>query len=151
MSNRTGTMNLIRISLAAAFIAMLAAPPVAADEDVVVRPRHAAKRVVVKRMIARPVVVRDVYVSRAERDGALLYSHKVLSREYAYPRLSPGLLPTPVAVAYDYFYVPDYGFAYRLAPPVAGGAACVPAPALMYNSADNSTAMAKAFAATEPS
>ena len=80
-------MNLLRISLAAAFIAMLAAPPVAADEDVVVRPRHAAKRVVVKRMIARPVVVRDVYVSRAERDGALLYSRKVLSREYAYPRL----------------------------------------------------------------
>ena len=100
-------MNLLRISLAAAFIAMLAAPPVAADENVVVRPRHAAKRVVVKRMIARPVVVRDVYVSRAERDGALLYSHKVLSREYAYPRLSPGLLPTPVAVAYDYFYVPS--------------------------------------------
>jgi hypothetical protein len=127
-------MKLLRISLAATLIAITAAPPAFADEDVVVRERHPTKRVIVKRVVTKRIVSRDVYVSRAERDGALLYSRKVMSREYAYPRLSPGLLPTSVAVAYDYFYVPDYGFAYRLAPPVAGGAVCVPAPALTYNS-----------------
>jgi hypothetical protein len=127
-------MKLLRISLAAALIAVTAAPPASADEDVVVRERHAAKRVMIKRVVTKRIVSRDVYVSRAERDGALLYSRKVLSREYAYPRLSPGLLPTSVAVAYDYYYVPDYGFAYRLAPPVSPGATCVAAPQLMYNS-----------------
>jgi hypothetical protein len=126
-------MKLLRISLAAALIAVTAAPPASADEDVVVRERHAAKRVTLKRVVTKRIVSRDVYVSRAERDGALLYSRKVLSREYAYPRLSPGLLPTSVAVAYDYFYVPDYGFAYRLAPPAPPAAACVAAPQLMYN------------------
>ena len=68
-----------------------------------------------------------------ERDGAVLLSGKVMSREYAYPRYSPGLLPTSVAVAYGYAYAPDYGFAYRLVPPVPAGATCVEQPNLVYN------------------
>ena len=117
-------------------LAVAAVSPAGADEsgDVPIR-KHVVKREVVTRVVPRRVVVsRAVSVPRAELDGAAVYSHKVMSRDYAYPRLSPGLLPTPVAVAYDYFYVPDYGFAYRLAPPVSPAAACVPAPSLLYNS-----------------
>jgi hypothetical protein len=62
-----------------------------------------------------------------------LFSGKVMSRSYAYPRYSPGLLPTSVAVAYGYAYAPDYGFAYRLVPPVPLGATCVEQPNLVYN------------------
>ena len=82
----------------------------------------------------RHVVTRTVSVTRGERDGAILYSRKVLSREYAYPRYSPGLLPTTAAVAYGYAYAPDYGYAYRLVPPVPAGAACVEQRNLVYNS-----------------
>jgi hypothetical protein len=90
--------------------------------------------VIVKRAHARRhVAVRTVSVQRGERDGAVLFSGKVMSREYAYPRYSPGLLPTSVAVAYGYAYAPDYGFAYRLVPPVPGGATCVEQPNLVYN------------------
>jgi hypothetical protein len=42
-------------------------------------------------------------------------------------------LPTGVAVAYGYAYAPDYGFAYRLVPPVPVGATCVEQPNLVYN------------------
>jgi hypothetical protein len=95
---------------------------------------EAGPRVSVKAARAhRHVTVKTVSVSRGERDGAVLYSGKVLSREYAYPRYSPGLLPTTAAVAYGYAYAPDYGYAYRLVPPVPAGAACVEQRNLVYN------------------
>jgi hypothetical protein len=129
-------MNCLRISLTALIVAAAAASPAGAEvsERVTVKETRVIKRVIVKRVVTRRVVTKAVSVSSRERDGAIQYSRKVLSREYAYPRLSPGLLPTSVAVAYDYYYVPDYGFAYRLAPPVPPGAACLAAPQLMYNS-----------------
>lgn len=120
----------------AALIGAAAVPPAMADEsdDVPIRRTRVIRHVSVKHVLPRRVVVsRTLAVPRGELDGAAVYSHKVMSRDYAYPQLSPGLLPTPVAVAYDYFYVPDYGFAYRLAPPVSGAATCVPAPALLYD------------------
>ena len=112
--------------MAAAFAAAGGAAVEAAD---------VGERVTVRVTKARThVATRVVAVRGPERDGAVLFSRKVVSRDYAYPRLSPGLLPTSVAVAYDYSYVPDYGFAYRLAPPVPPGATCVVAPQLLYNS-----------------
>jgi hypothetical protein len=83
--------------------------------------------------VRKHVIVKTSSESRVERDGAVLYSGKVLSREYAYPRYSPGLLPTTAAIAYGYTYAPDYGFAYRLVPPTPPGAACVGEPQLVYN------------------
>ncbi|MBV9395488.1 MAG: hypothetical protein JOZ84_13870 [Methylobacteriaceae bacterium] len=110
----------------AALVAALATPCARADEpgpDVIVKRSHARRHVLVK----------AVSVHRAERDGAVLFSGKVMSRDYAYPRYSPGLLPTSAAVAYGYAYAPDYGFAYRLVPPVPAGATCVEQPNLVYN------------------
>jgi hypothetical protein len=118
-------MKLSRILIAAAFLATGA---VCAQAD------EAGPRVTVKAArVHRHVIANTVSVSRGERDGALLYSGKVLSREYAYPRYSPGLLPTTAAVAYGYAYAPDYGYAYRLVPPVPAGAACVEQRNLVYN------------------
>ena len=118
-------MKLSRTFVAAAF---LSAGAVCAEAD------EAGPRVSVKSVRAhRHVIVKTVSVSRGERDGAVLYSGKVLSREYAYPRYSPGLLPTTVAAEYGYAYAPDYGFAYRLVPPVPPGAACVEQRNLVYN------------------
>jgi hypothetical protein len=114
-----------RILIAAAF---LTAGAITARAD------EAGPRVTVKSVRAhRHVIVKTVSVNRGERDGALLYSGKVLSREYAYPRYSPGLLPTTVAAEYGYAYAPDYGFAYRLVPPVPPGAVCVEQRNLVYN------------------
>jgi hypothetical protein len=96
---------------------------------------EAGPRVVVKAARAhKHVIVKTVSVRRGERDGAVLFSGKVMSRDYAYPRYSPGLLPTSVAVAYGYAYAPDYGFAYRLVPPVPAAATCLEQPNLVYNS-----------------
>jgi hypothetical protein len=120
-------MHLLRTLTAATLFAVAGTLCAQADEpgpDVIVKWTHARRHVVVK----------TVSVRRAERDGAVLFSGKVMSREYAYPRYSPGLLPTSVAVAYGYAYAPDYGFAYRLVPPVPAGAACVEQPNLVYNS-----------------
>ncbi|MBV8851687.1 MAG: hypothetical protein JOZ16_19105 [Methylobacteriaceae bacterium] len=90
--------------------------------------------VIVKRAYPRRhVVVRTVRVHRGERDGAVVFSGKVMTREYAYPRYSPGLLPTTAAAAYGYAYAPDYGFAYRLVPPVPVGATCAEQTNLVYN------------------
>jgi hypothetical protein len=119
-------MKIMRALVTAAFVAA-GAVCACADEpglQVRVKATHARKHVVVK----------TVVTSRGERDGAVLFSGKVMSRDYAYPRYSPGLLPTSVAVAYGYAYAPDYGFAYRLAPPVPAGAACIEQPNLVYNS-----------------
>jgi hypothetical protein len=118
-------MKIAQVLMAAAFFAAGAASA-QADEpgpDVIVKRSHARRHVMVK----------TVSVHRAERDGAVLFSGKVMSRDYAYPRYSPGLLPTSVAVAYAYAYAPDYGFAYRLVPPVPAGATCVEQPNLVYN------------------
>jgi hypothetical protein len=118
-------MKIAQALMASAFI-VSGAVSAQADEpgpDVIVKRTHARKHVVAKTLVAR----------RGERDGAVLFSGKVMSREYAYPRYSPGLLPTSVAVAYGYAYAPDYGFAYRLVPPVPVGAACVEQPNLVYN------------------
>jgi hypothetical protein len=119
-------MKIMRALVTAAFVAA-GAVCACADEpgpQVRVKATHARKHVAVK----------TVVTSRGERDGAVLFSGKVMSRDYAYPRYSPGLLPTSVAVAYGYAYAPDYGFAYRLVPPVPAGAACVEQPNLVYNS-----------------
>jgi hypothetical protein len=118
-------MKLLRIFIASALVAAgtICAKADEPGPDVIVKRSHAR----------RHVVVRTVPVRRGERDGAVLFSGKVMSREYAYPRYSPGLLPTSVAVAYGYAYAPDYGFAYRLVPPVPAGAACVEQPNLVYN------------------
>ena len=72
---------------------------VQADEpgpDVILKRTHVRKHLAVRTVVAR----------RGERDGAVLFSGKAMSREYAYPRYS------------GYAYAPDYGFAYRLVPPV---------------------------------
>jgi hypothetical protein len=119
-------MHLLSTLTLAALVAALGTVYAQADEpgpDVIVKRAHARRHVVVK----------AVSVRRAERDGAVLFSGKVMSRDYAYPRYSPGLLPTSVAVAYGYAYAPDYGFAYTLVPPVPAGAACVEQPNLVYN------------------
>jgi hypothetical protein len=88
-------MHLSRTLTLAALVAALGTLSARADEpgaDVIVKRSHARRHVVVK----------SVSVRRAERDGAVLFSGKVMSRDYAYPRYSPGLLPTGVAVAYGY-------------------------------------------------
>jgi hypothetical protein len=119
-------MRISPVLMAAAFVA---AGAVCAQAD------EAGPRVSVKAARAhKHVIVKRVAVNRGERDGAVLFSGKVMSREYAYPRYSPGLLPTSVAVAYGYAYAPEYGFAYRLVPPVPAGAACVEQQNLVYNS-----------------
>jgi hypothetical protein len=119
-------MKVSRALMAAAFIA---AGAVSAQAD------EPGPRVTVKTArVHKHVIVKTVSIRRGERDGAVLFSGKVMSRDYAYPRYSPGLLPTSVAVAYGYAYAPDYGFAYRLAPPVPAGAACIEQPNLVYNS-----------------
>jgi hypothetical protein len=119
-------MRISPVLMAAAFVA---AGAVCAQAD------EAGPRVIVKAARAhKHVIVKRVAVNRGERDGAVLFSGKVMSREYAYPRYSPGLLPTSVAVAYGYAYAPEYGFAYRLVPPVPAGAACVEQQNLVYNS-----------------
>jgi hypothetical protein len=123
-------MHLPRTLTLPALVAALATAYARADEpgpDVIVKRTH------VRKEVRRHVVVKTVSVHRAERDGAVLFSGKVMSRDYAYPRYSPGLLPTSVAVAYGYAYAPDYGFAYRLVPPVPAGATCVEQPNLVYN------------------
>jgi hypothetical protein len=118
-------MKLLRIFIASA---LFVAGTICAQAD------EPGPDVIVKRVHARRhAVVRTVAVHRGERDGAVLFSGKVMSREYAYPRYSPGLLPTSVAIAYGYAYAPDYGFAYRLVPPVPGGATCIEQPNLVYN------------------
>jgi hypothetical protein len=122
-------MKIAQVLMAVAFLAA-GAVCAQADEpgpDVIVKRTHMRKEV------GSRVRVRTVWVQRRERDGAVLFSGKVMSREYAYPRYSPGLLPTSVAVAYGYAYAPDYGFAYRLVPPVPAGATCVEQPNLVYN------------------
>jgi hypothetical protein len=122
-------MKIAHVLMAVAFLAA-GAVCAQADEpgpDVIVKRTH------VRKEVRSRVRVRTVSVQRRERDGAVLFSGKVMSREYAYPRYSPGLLPTSVAVAYGYAYAPDYGFAYRLVPPVPGGATCVEQPNLVYN------------------
>ena len=123
-------MHLPRTLTLAALVAALATAYARADEpgpDVIVKRTH------VRKEVRRHVAAKTVSVHRAERDGAVLFSGKVMSRDYAYPRYSPGLLPTSVAVAYGYAYAPDYGFAYRLVPPVPAGATCVEQPNLVYN------------------
>jgi hypothetical protein len=119
-------MRISRVLMAAVFVASgaLCAQADEAGPRVIVKAARAHKHVIVKRIV----------VNRGERDGAVLFSGKVMSREYAYPRYSPGLLPTSVAVAYGYAYAPEYGFAYRLVPPVPAGAACVEQQNLVYNS-----------------
>src|SRR3954453_1400563 len=126
-------MKIAQVLIAAAFVAA-GAVSARADEpgpDVIVKRTHVRQDV--RREVRRHIAIRTVSVQRGERDGAVLLSGKVMSREYAYPRYSPGLLPTSVAVAYGYAYAPDYGFAYRLVPPVPAGAACVEQPNLVYN------------------
>lgn len=70
----------------------------------------------------------------AERDGAVVFSHKVMSGYYAYPRTSPGALsvPAPVAV-FQYGYAPEYGLSYRLAPPITPATVCYAEPQMLYN------------------
>jgi hypothetical protein len=111
-------MNLPATSLAVLLLAGMASAE-AADVDAI--------------GVSTRVVTRHIARHAGERDGAVVFSHKVMSRSYAYPRYSPGLLPTSAAVAYRYAYAPDYGFAYRLVPPVAAGATCVADPELVYN------------------
>jgi hypothetical protein len=118
-------MKLPAASVAAAlFLAGLASAE-AADVDAYVTGARVG--------VSTRVVTRHVGRRAGERDGAAIFSGKVMSRSYAYPRYSPGLLPTSAAVAYRYAYAPDYGFAYRLVPPVAAGATCVADPELVYN------------------
>jgi hypothetical protein len=118
-------MSFSRICLTTALLIAAMVPARAADrsERVTVRAAHVSTR----------VVTRTVAVRAPERDGAVLFSRKVVSRDYAYPRLSPGLLPTTAAIAYGYAYAPDYGFAYRLVPPMPAGATCIADPQLVYN------------------